>query len=61
MDEDLRQPAKPGPAAGEDLSKLSVEELRERVELFEREIERLKQAISAKQSSREAADSVFKL
>ena len=61
MDDDLRQPVKPGPAAGEDLSRLSVEELQERVGLFESEIARLKQAIVAKQSSRDAADSVFKL
>lgn len=61
MDEDAVKPLKPGPAAGEDLSALSVEELQERVGLFETEIARLKAAIEAKQSSKVAADSFFKL
>jgi uncharacterized small protein (DUF1192 family) len=61
IEEDDRKPAKPGPAAGEDLANLSVEELEARVELFEAEIARLKQAIASKQSSKSAADSFFKL
>jgi uncharacterized small protein (DUF1192 family) len=61
IEEDDRKPAKPGPAAGEDLSNLSVEELESRVELFEAEIARLKQAIASKQTSKTAADSFFKL
>lgn len=61
MDVDVVKPKKPGPAAGEDLSSLSVEELEERVAVFEAEISRHKAAISAKQSSKQAADSFFKL
>ena len=61
MEDDDRKPVKPGPAAGEDLSNLSVEELEERVEVFEAEIARLKQVIASKQSSKTTADSFFKL
>ncbi len=61
MEDEAVKPKKPGPAAGEDLAMLSVEELEERVQLFEAEIARLKAAIAAKQSSRQAADSFFKL
>ncbi len=45
---------------GQDLALLSVEELGERIALLTAEIERLKQAQSAKRASREAANSVFK-
>jgi uncharacterized small protein (DUF1192 family) len=61
MEDEAVKPKKPGPAAGEDLSALSVEELEDRVSLFEAEIARLKLAIAAKQSSRQTADSFFKL
>ena len=61
MDEEAVKPKKPGPAAGEDLSNLSVEELEDRVAVFEAEIARHKVAIAAKQSSKQAADSFFKL
>lgn len=61
VDDEAVKPKKPGPAAGEDLSTLSVEELEERVAAFTAEIERLKAAIAAKQSSKQAADSFFKL
>ena len=61
MDEEITKPKKPGPAAGEDLSELSVEELQERVVEFEAEIVRLKAEIDGKQSSKVAADSFFKL
>ncbi len=61
MDEEIIQPKKPGAAVGEDLSELSVEELRERVLEFEEEIARLKAEIDGKQSSKVTADSFFKL
>ena len=61
MDEEIIKPKKPGPAVGEDLSELSVEELQNRVTEFEDEIERLKAEIDGKQSSKVAADSFFKL
>ena len=61
MQEEDARPVVPGPSAGEDLATLSVEELTHRIAVFEQEIARLKAEIEAKQSSREAADSVFKL
>jgi len=61
IEEEMVKPKKPGPAAGEDLSALSVEELEDRVIVFEAEIARLKAAIAAKQSSKQTADSFFKL
>jgi len=61
MDEEIIKPKKPGPAVGEDLSELSVEELQARVVEFEDEIVRLKAEIDGKQSSKVAADSFFKL
>lgn len=45
---------------GEDVTLLSVDELTERIALLEVEIIRLKEAISGKQSSRAAAEDVFK-
>jgi uncharacterized small protein (DUF1192 family) len=60
MDEELIKPLKPGPAAGDDLSELSVTELEARVAQFEAEIVRLKADIASKQSSKLAADSFFK-
>ncbi len=61
LDEEIIKPKKPGPAVGEDLSELSVEELQARVVEFEEEIVRLKAEIDGKQSSKVAADSFFKL
>ena len=45
---------------GQDLSTLSVSELDERIEILEREIERLKEARSRKEASRNAASAFFK-
>ena len=45
---------------GQDLYLLSVEELSERIALLTSEIERLKEAMSKKRSSKDAADRVFK-
>ncbi|WP_024507730.1 DUF1192 domain-containing protein [Bradyrhizobium sp. ARR65] len=45
---------------GQDLSLLSVEELTERIALLTAEIERLREAMSKKRASRDAANSIFK-
>ena len=45
---------------GQDLSLLSVEELTERIALLSSEIERLKEAMGKKRSSKDAADRFFK-
>jgi uncharacterized small protein (DUF1192 family) len=46
---------------GQDLSILSVNELDERISVLEKEIARLKEAKSAKESSLAAASAFFKL
>ena len=46
---------------GEDISALSVDELEERIAVYETEIARLKVAIDSKNASKQAADSVFKM
>jgi uncharacterized small protein (DUF1192 family) len=45
---------------GQDLSLLSVEELRERMDLLRSEIARLETAMASKQASRQSADLFFK-
>jgi uncharacterized small protein (DUF1192 family) len=45
---------------GQDLSLLSVEELDERIALLTSEIERLREAMTKKRASKEAANSFFK-
>jgi len=45
---------------GQDLYLLSVEELGERIELLTSEIERLKEAMTKKRASRDAAANFFK-
>ncbi len=60
MDEDLARPKKKAYEIGEDLSMLSVEELKERIGTLKAEIERLEASIRGKEASRNAADSVFK-
>jgi uncharacterized small protein (DUF1192 family) len=45
---------------GQDLYLLSVEELTERIALLTGEIERLKEAMAKKRSSKDAANSFFK-
>lgn len=58
--EDL-EPKKPkGHEVGADLSKLSVGELAELIETLKAEIARVDQTLAAKQSSKNAAKSVFK-
>lgn len=52
---------KPAPhRLGEDLSALSIDELKDRVSLLEAEIIRLRTAIDNKTASRHAASSFFK-
>jgi uncharacterized small protein (DUF1192 family) len=45
---------------GENLYYLSVEELRERISLYQVEIDRLTREIEAKEKSRQAADTFFR-
>jgi uncharacterized small protein (DUF1192 family) len=52
---------KPAPhRIGEDLARLSIDELEARIGLLEGEITRLREAIEAKTASRDAASSFFK-
>lgn len=61
MDDDLKpRPKPPEHTVGQDLSTLSVDELKERIQLLRDEIGRLEADMAAKQSSRSAAESVFK-
>ena len=46
---------------GQNIDDLSAPELKERIGLLRSEIERLEKAIHARQATRAAADSVFKL
>lgn len=58
LDDDL--PKKPkAHEIGMDLSSLSIEELKDRIELLRAEIARLEADIAAKGSTRSAAESVF--
>lgn len=61
FDEDDRPKRKIVHEIGQDLSMLSVTELKERIALLEGEIERLKADIDGKQASRSAADQFFKI
>jgi uncharacterized small protein (DUF1192 family) len=45
---------------GQDLSLLSVEELTERIALLNAEVERLREAMTKKRASKDAANSFFK-
>lgn len=47
-------------AVGEDLSKLSIDELEERIAILRTEISRIEEAITAKRDSIGVADSFFK-
>ena len=60
MEEEAQRPKKKAHELGEDLSLLSVGELRERVEALQAEIARLEGAISSKEASKTAADTFFK-
>ena len=58
--EDDKPKKKSSHEIGSDLSMLSVDELKMRVELLKAEIERLDAEISAKSASRSAADGLFR-
>ena len=60
MEEEAPVKKKTAHEIGQDLSLLSVGELRERVELLRGEIARLEAAAAAKTASRSAADQFFK-
>lgn len=61
FDEDDRPKKKLAHEIGQDLSLVSVEELKERIALLKAEIERLEADMAAKEKSRSAAESVFKI
>jgi uncharacterized small protein (DUF1192 family) len=60
MEEEVARPKKKAHELGEDLSLLSVEELKERVLALKAEIERLEASIRSKEATRSAADTFFK-
>jgi uncharacterized small protein (DUF1192 family) len=59
FDEEVRKPK--GHEVGMPIDTMSVEELTERIGLLEAEIERLRAAIGARNTTRAAAESAFKL
>jgi uncharacterized small protein (DUF1192 family) len=59
-DDDDKPKKKASHEIGQDLSLLSVFELRERIDLMKEEIARLEAAAAAKSTARNAADSFFK-
>jgi uncharacterized small protein (DUF1192 family) len=65
FDDDFGFGAKPKPPVaheiGQNIDDLSAPELAERIALLRSEIERLEKAIEARQATRSAADSVFKI
>jgi len=60
MDEELLRPRKKAHELGEDLSLLSVEELKERVGALKSEIERLEATIRSKEATKSAAETFFR-
>lgn len=60
MEEEPLRPKKKAHELGEDLTLLSVNELKERIDALKAEIERLDAAIRSKEATRSAADSIFK-
>jgi uncharacterized small protein (DUF1192 family) len=60
FDEELPKKKKTVHEVGEDLAKLSVDELGERIVILTGEIERLEAAIKAKKASAEVAETFFK-
>lgn len=59
FDDDVRSTMPAVHQIGADLSTLSIEELRERIALLQGEIERLESELASKDSSRNAAESLF--
>lgn len=60
LDELLPRKKSPEIVLGEDLSAKSEHELAERIAALEAEIDRCREAIAARKSTRAAADSVFR-
>ena len=65
LDDELVFGPKPKPTLaheiGQNIDDLSAPELRERIALLRSEIDRLERAIEARQATRAAADSAFKI
>ncbi|MBR0797882.1 DUF1192 domain-containing protein [Bradyrhizobium jicamae] len=60
IEEDDRPRKKISHEIGQDLSLLSVEELTERIALLSTEVDRLKEAMTKKRASKDAANAFFK-
>jgi uncharacterized small protein (DUF1192 family) len=60
LEEDLPRKKKTVHEIGEDLGKLSLHELAERIDMLKAEIARLEAAMAAKKASASAAESYFK-
>jgi uncharacterized small protein (DUF1192 family) len=58
--DDDRPKKKPTAQPGENLADLSVDELKERIEIYRGEIERLERDIAAKEKHMKAAESFFR-
>ncbi|MDH3581789.1 MAG: DUF1192 domain-containing protein [Hyphomicrobiales bacterium] len=58
--EELEPRGKKNFEIGEDLTTISVDELKEIIAVLEQEIARIEKEINVKESSKKAADSVFK-
>jgi uncharacterized small protein (DUF1192 family) len=59
-EDDDRPRKKTSHEIGQDLSLLSVEELGDRIAMLSAEVERLREAVTRKRASKDAADSFFK-
>lgn len=59
FDDEVRKPK--GHEVGMPIDTMSVEELNDRIALLRHEIARLEEAIAARQKTKAAADSLFKL
>ncbi len=60
IDDDRPQPPPPQHVVGQDLSRLSVADLHERLDLLRAEIGRIEETLRLKDDVRSAADSLFK-
>ncbi|MGY3620667.1 DUF1192 domain-containing protein [Bradyrhizobium sp. USDA 10063] len=60
MEDDDRPRKKISHEIGQDLSLLSVEELTDRIAMLSAEVERLREAVTKKRATKEAANSFFK-
>ncbi|MCC8965206.1 DUF1192 domain-containing protein [Bradyrhizobium sp. Pear76] len=60
IEDDDRPKKKISHEIGQDLYLLSVEDLTERIALLNAEVDRLKEAMSKKRASKDAADAFFK-